>query len=61
MGIIGGTAAARLHLTVSTLGEVVSRPARHGDRDGHHGLRRRRVVAGYLNVFFMDRFGSRRR
>ena len=32
----------RLHLAGVDAGEVVSRPARHGDRHGDHGLRRRR-------------------
>ena len=32
----------RLHLAGLDPDQVVSRPARHGDRHGHHGLRRRR-------------------
>ena len=35
-------ARARLHLAGVDADQVVSRPARHGDRHGHHGLRRRR-------------------
>ena len=35
-------ARSRLHLAGVDLGQMVSRPARHGDRHGHHGLRRRR-------------------
>ena len=33
---------ARLHLARLDAHQVVSRPPRHGDRHGHHGLRRRR-------------------
>ena len=33
---------SRLHLAGVDLDQMVSRPARHGDRHGHHGLRRRR-------------------
>ena len=33
---------SRLHLAGVDAGEMVSRPPRHGDRHGHHGLRRRR-------------------
>ena len=32
----------RLHLAGVDAGQMVPRPARHGDRHGHHGLRRRR-------------------
>ena len=34
---------SRLHLAGQHAGEVVSRSTRHGDRHGHHGIRRRRV------------------
>ena len=34
---------ARLHLSGQHAGEVVSRSPRHGDRDGDHGIWRRRV------------------
>ena len=33
---------SRLHLAGVDAGEMVPGPARHGDRHGHHGLRRRR-------------------
>ena len=33
---------ARLHLARLDADQMVSRPPRHGDRHGHHGLRRRR-------------------
>ena len=33
---------SRLHLAGVDAGEMVSGPPRHGDRHGHHGLRRRR-------------------
>ncbi len=33
----------RLHLAGLDADQMVSRPARHGDRHGHHGLRRRRL------------------
>ena len=43
-GVIGGVGARhRLHLTGFDLDQMVSRPARHGDRHGHHGLRRCRL------------------
>ena len=35
-------AGARIHLAGLDADQVVPRPARHGDRAGHHGLRRRR-------------------
>ena len=42
-GVIGGIGPRpRLHLAGVDAGEMVSRPARHGNRHGHHGLRRRR-------------------
>ena len=42
-GVIGGIGLGpRLHLAGLDAHQMVPRPARHGDRHGHHGLRRRR-------------------
>ena len=42
-GVIGGIGLGpRLHLAGLDPDQMVSRPARHGDRHGDHGLRRRR-------------------
>ena len=41
-GIIGGIGLGLGYISpVSTLDQMVSGPARHGDRHGHHGFRRR--------------------
>ena len=43
-GVLGGCALGhRLHLAGLDADQMVPRPARHGDRHGHHGLRRRRL------------------
>ncbi len=49
---------ARLHLAGVDADQMVSRPARHGDRHGHHGLRRRRhdrrAAGGPADELFHD-------
>ena len=61
-GVIGGIGLGpRLHLAGLDAHQVVPRPARHGDRHGHHGLRRRRhdrLAARHLPD---ERFSSDRR
>ena len=43
-GVLGGMRARhRLHLAGLDADQMVPRPSRHGDRHGHHGLRRRRL------------------
>ena len=50
----------RLHLAGLDADQMVPRPARHGDRHGHHGLRRRRVHR-LAAVGLADGASSRRR
>ncbi len=54
----------RLHLAGVDAGEMVPGPARHGDRHGHHGLRRRRddrrAARGPADELLQDRDLGRR-
>src|SRR5262249_43252777 len=57
-------ARARLHFAGVHADQMVPRPARHGDRNGHHGLRRRRhdrrTARQYPSEFFQDADRRRR-